>query len=172
MTDSALPPAPRLVLDTNVVLALWVFADPALLLLRQLIDQQKVQLWTRGDALHELADVLARAHFALAPARQSAIFNHYRECSAVLDGALKDSSKLPLVGDPDDQKFLEIARDSAASHLLTRDKLLLRAGRHRLARALFVTERPECFCASVQTAAENGTINVFNHSPNGQEQSS
>ena len=54
---------------------------------------------------------------------------------------------LPLCRDRDDQKFLEIARDSAAVCLLTRDKLLLRLNGQRLLRDRFRIMTPERFQA-------------------------
>jgi len=52
---------------------------------------------------------------------------------------------LPACRDPDDQKFLEIARSAGAAALMTRDKALLRLTRHRLIRTHFAILSPEAF---------------------------
>ena len=45
---------PRLVLDTNTVLALWMFRDPKLEALRGWIESGRCRLFSREDALEEL----------------------------------------------------------------------------------------------------------------------
>ena len=131
------------VLDTNTVMALWVFEDPALRTLRKVIAAGGVRLASRDDALEELRRVLAYSQFALTAARQQALFDGYAGRCTRLSPSTDGGSPLPRCGDPDDQKFLEIGRDAAASHVLTRDKLLLKLGRHRLIRPLFRIVTPE-----------------------------
>ena len=134
----------RLVLDTNTVLALWHYQDPALNALRSAVNTPHVVLLAREDALSELVRVLNYPQFKLTEQAQSALFTHYAErvqlCPPNLNGV-----RLPLCRDPDDQKFLEIARDGAAHALLTRDKLLLKLNRHRTIRAAFSILKPEDF---------------------------
>ena len=108
----------RLLLDTNTVMALWFFEDPGLTDLRSFIDAGAAQLIGRDDALEEL-----RRIESIAP--------------------VEDGDPLPKCRDADDQKFLEIARDGDADWLLTRDKALLRCGRHRLVRDRFAILTPE-----------------------------
>ncbi|MDA0234164.1 MAG: PIN domain-containing protein, partial [Proteobacteria bacterium] len=61
--SSQAPLPPTLVLDTNTVLALWMFRDPALEALRAWIDAGSCRLVSRADALEELRRVLAYAQF-------------------------------------------------------------------------------------------------------------
>lgn len=140
----------RLVLDTNTVLALWHFEDPALVRLRRLIDTGSVELATRADALEELCRVLAYRQFAIDADRQSCILDAYRLRCIRTGDEPATAPMLPLCRDPDDQKFLEIARDAGASRLLSRDKLLLRLNRHRLVRPLFGIVTPESFCQAAE----------------------
>lgn len=145
---------PTLVLDTNTVMALWFFEDPALVVLRRNIEQTQPVLATRADALEELRRVLAYRQFAISAARQSDILARYAQrCVCVRGGGAASATQadtmplpLPDCSDPDDQKFLEIARDAAASHLVTRDKALLRLNRHRLVRPHFAIVTPETLC--------------------------
>lgn len=139
----------RLVLDSNVVLALWLFEDPALQALRDAVEAGRFALLSRDDALTELALVLAYPQFAADAARREAILQRYRNllhCLPVADSALADElAKLPLCADEDDQKFLEIAWQGEAAVLLTRDRQLLKSGRRRIYRERFLSLRPEDF---------------------------
>jgi len=56
---------------------------------------------------------------------------------------------LPTCSDPDDQKFLEIASQTGATHLLTRDRALNKLARRRTIRDRFTISTPECFAASI-----------------------
>lgn len=138
----------RIVLDTNTVMALWLFADPALAHLAAAIGAGAYRLFTRDDALDELRCVLAYRQFGLPPTRQQDIVAAYATRCQRVAPAAPDAPQLPTCRDRDDQKFLEIARDAAAHHLLTRDKILLKLNRHRLIRPLFVIASPEAFVAS------------------------
>jgi predicted nucleic acid-binding protein len=136
-----------LVLDTNTVLALWHFADPSLAPLAAAIANGRFVLASRDDALKELRLVLARPQFGLTPERQAQLIEYYCGYLAAPGSGAANTFELPQCRDRDDQKFLEIARDCGASHLLTRDKLLLKLARHRLLRDHFKILPPERFVA-------------------------
>lgn len=138
-------PRLRLVLDTNTVMALWFFDDPALTPLRQAINDRRFGLVTRADALDELRRVLAYRQFGASGERQAAILTNY--AARIQRHVPPEQPALPLPDcrDRDDQKFLEIARDAGATHLISRDKALLRLNRHRLIRPLFAILTPEAF---------------------------
>ena len=131
------------VLDTNTVMALWVFEDPALLALKMVLNGPQVLLASRADAIEELRRVLAYRQFAVPEARQAEILVQYSARCAGVPLTSDTPLPLPRCRDPDDQKFLEIARDSCASHLVTRDKLLLKLARHRLIRTRYRILTPE-----------------------------
>jgi predicted nucleic acid-binding protein len=141
---------PRLVLDTNTVLALWMFRDPKLDALREWIEAGKCRLYSRGDALEELRRVLAYRQFGLDEAAQVAMHTRYRSRLAPWSPppdaeTERRISTTPRCRDEDDQKFLEIAHTLGATHLLTRDKALLRLNGHRLVREHFRILTPEQF---------------------------
>ncbi len=141
---------PALVLDTNTVLALWMFRDPTLDRLRQWIEAGNCRLYSRADALEELRRVLAYRQFGLDDASQQTIISGYRqrltpcapEANEVATVAI---ARLPRCRDADDQKFLEIAVQWGAKHVLTRDKALLRLARQRTIRERFTILTPERF---------------------------
>jgi len=144
---------PRLVLDTNTVLALWMFRDPKLEALRGWIEAGRCRLYSREDALEELRRVLAYRQFGLDEATQTALQADYRRRLAPwspppLGETEQRISALPRCHDKDDQKFLEIASLSNAETVVTRDKALLRLARHRQIRELFRVLPPEMFYAS------------------------
>lgn len=133
---------PIIVLDTNTVLALWMFRDPGLEPLRQWIEAKACRPVSRADALEELRRVLAYAQFKLDADEQTNLRARYLARLALLP---EDAPRgeLPICRDPDDQKFLEIAAASGAARLITRDKALLRLARHRLVRERFAILTPE-----------------------------
>jgi putative PIN family toxin of toxin-antitoxin system len=133
----------RLVLDTNTVLALWLFADPTLRPLQACIEAGEVALYSRADALEELRRVLDYPQFGLEAGARQALLEAYRQRVTPCPPAAGDATALPLCRDRDDQKFLEIARDAGATHLITRDRLLLKLARHRLVRERFRILTPE-----------------------------
>lgn len=137
-----------IVLDTNTVLALWLFADPTLARLLAAIQARRCTLFARQDALEELRCVLAYRQFELPPTHQLELLESYTRRCALIPAPDADAVKLPLCRDRDDQKFLEIARDAGASYLLTRDKALLKLNRHRLVRPLFIIATPDAFAPS------------------------
>lgn len=141
--DAPLPHGLPVVLDTNVVLSLWMFEDPALVRLRAAVESGLLRPFTREDCLGELSRVLAYTQFAQPPERQAEIAAAYRARCCVIDVVDAPSCELPACLDRDDQKFLEVARDSGAKALLTRDKLVLKLGRRPVICARFAILTPE-----------------------------
>lgn len=145
---------PRLVLDTNTVLALWMFRDPKLDALRVWIEAGNCRLYSRADALEELRRVLAYRQFGLDEVSQQAIIASYRLLVLTPWDRPTDRSTtvaqvlLPRCRDADDQKYLEIAVQLGAAHLLTRDKALLKLARHRTIRDRLTILTPERFIAT------------------------
>ena len=115
----------RVVFDTNVALALEVFADPQLLPLRRHWDRAELTAIADDETLAEFERVLRYPELRLDEAAAAAAGIRYRERCLVVsrDSALE--SVLPKCRDPDDQKFLQLAQRAGAGWLLTRDKALL-----------------------------------------------
>lgn len=140
----------RLVIDTNVCLDLFVFHDPRWITLRQALENGTVQAYTRDDCRTEWLLVLEYPHLPLdadSRAAATACFDrlivHRTEVAPT-----QAVPPLPQCKDPDDQKFLELARDVSADVLITKDKALLKLAR-KLARAgMFAIVPPERWQAS------------------------
>ena len=118
--------APRLVLDTNVLLDFWVFEDARALPIRQSIQQGRVVALRSAATDAELSEVLARPQFGLAPHRQSAVI---LEWQALAQPAAHVFAAPWLCTDPRDQKFLDLAHTARATALITKDKALLKLRR-------------------------------------------
>lgn len=116
---------PALVLDTNIVLDLWVFQDPAAQSLRDGL-QQDSWTWLATAAMRdELERVLDYPHIS----RRLQLLNFRAEdVLARFDAAVTRVDAAPLAGirckDADDQKFIDLAVAHQA-WLLSKDKTVL-----------------------------------------------
>jgi putative PIN family toxin of toxin-antitoxin system len=143
---------PRIVLDTNVCLDLFVFHDPRWSALLAAIESGAVQAVTRADCRMEYLLVLHYPHLPLD--------EHSRATSAVRFDALitvlapaASGVRLPVCSDKDDQKFLELARDAGAATLITKDKALLKLARKTASAGLFEIVLPQAWRLSPLIAA-------------------
>ncbi len=125
----------RRVLDTNIVLDLWVFDEPQAEALRESVERGHTHWLATAAMRDELARVLAYpqivkrlTHRAL-PA--SAVLDHFDRWAQLQP----DAPKAPCVcKDPDDQKFIDLAVCHSAAlhskdhHVLCMRKRLERCG--------------------------------------------
>lgn len=129
-----------LVIDTNVVLDLLVFRDPAAAPLADALAASR-QRWIATDAMRdELARVLGYPHLAARLAREDrcaeSVVASFDAWSLRVDPAPR---AMFVCGDPDDQKFVDLAVAHAAV-LVSKDREVLRMAR-RLARLRVDTVR-------------------------------
>jgi putative PIN family toxin of toxin-antitoxin system len=125
-------PVPRLVLDTNVALDLFVFRDPACERLMDALRRGVVVAVVDEPCRAEWLAVLAYPAFGLAAAAQSeaaATFDRWVAWLPAPALVARPDVKLPRCADPDDQKFLELALAAGAQCLLSKDKALLQLAR-------------------------------------------
>ena len=147
----------RIVLDTNVCLDLFVFRDPRWTRLEAALRSGRLHAVTRGDCRDEWLLVLAYPCFALDTTAQASASTAFDALLACLptpkSGDPISAVLLPRCSDPDDQKFLELARDASAGILITKDKALLKlAGKCRRS-GLFDIMKPESWLATLAPAA-------------------
>jgi putative PIN family toxin of toxin-antitoxin system len=124
--------APRLVLDTNVALDLFVFRDPACAHLMDALRDGTVVAVVDEPCRAEWLAVLEYPAFGLTDAaRGDAVAAFDRWVTLLPEPALVSppAVKLPRCADPDDQKFLELALAAGAQCLLSKDKALLQLAR-------------------------------------------
>ena len=140
------PPIPLLVLDTNVVLDWVAFGDPRVQPIVDAIERGALRAATSDACLQELRRALSYAQVRLNAAAQALAFERYVAHAMVFEipGPV-EAMDLPLCEDPDDQKFLELAWHARASHLVTRDKALLKLARRVAQSGRFVVLAPDAF---------------------------
>ena len=143
-------PLPRLVLDTNAVLDLLLFADPRCEPLRMAIALGTWQPVTNDACRAEWHRVLRYAALALDAARIAGLEAAYDALCEPCIGTRQ--APLPRCRDPDDQKFLELARDAGAQWLVTRDDALLRLTRRTQRDCGFAVVTPD------DPAVRSGTL--------------
>jgi putative PIN family toxin of toxin-antitoxin system len=119
----------RVVLDTNVLLDLWVFEDAGVAGLRAHLAAHRL-VALRGDACdREVEQVIARASFRFAAERQLQALAAWRSTAV----RVADPRPAPLhCRDGSDQKFLDLAFSGGATLLLTKDRALLAVGKRAL----------------------------------------
>lgn len=125
-------PPPRLVLDTNVALDLFVFRDPACNHLLAALQAGHAEAVVDEVCRAEWLAVLTYPALALeASTRREAseAFDRWTRLLPATQLPLREDVKLPRCADPDDQKFLELALASGARWLLSKDKEVLKLAR-------------------------------------------
>ena len=114
----------RLVLDTNVVLDLFHWANTDAVPIMAALEGGQVECLADERTLDELQRVLTYPQLKLTPEMAVDRYNRYtRLVRMVPDG---EAPPLPRCKDRDDQKFLELAARCGAHLLVTKDKALLR----------------------------------------------
>lgn len=140
------PSVPLLVLDTNVVLDWVAFEDARVQPIAAAIERGALRAATSAACLQELRRALGYTQVKLDSAAQARAFARYAAHATVFDiSAPAQARDLPLCDDRDDQKFLELAWHARASHLLTRDKAVLKLARRLRGPGGFAVLAPEAF---------------------------
>ena len=140
----------RLVLDTNVWIDWLVFNDRSVAPLKAAHRDGRVHIVVDEACLQELNAVLAYPEFGLGDTQKA---DHLAEVVRFTirhdDQQPARAVALPRCSDPDDQKFLELARDAQADWLITKDKALLKLGRKTMQVTDFGIRTPvQWACAS------------------------
>jgi uncharacterized protein len=118
------------VLDTNVVLDLLLYSDPAVRAVALALSAGTVRVVTDAACLAELTDVLGRDTLGATSALRAAAQVAYQVMTEPnLITAAGPEAKLPQCRDPTDQKFMDLAFRSGAKLLVTRDRALLELAR-------------------------------------------
>ena len=113
------------VIDTNIVLDLWLFEDPATIPLRAALQSGAISHLATDSMRDELERVLAYPHLVKRMAKSNIqaqdILNRFDEHQL----AAEPAAKAPYTcKDPDDQKFIDLAVAHAVP-LLSKDKAIL-----------------------------------------------
>ena len=133
------------VLDTNVCLDLFVFHDPRWQRLLLALQQGRVSAITKTSCRDEWLAVLHYKQLPVTDDNRPAIIQAFDALITCLDlpPATGNGLILPICTDPDDQQFMELARDAGATHLVSKDKALLKCARRVARLGLFSILTPE-----------------------------
>ena len=152
MTQGLVTPSPSVapapvVIDTNIVLDIWVYQDPATPSLLTALAQGAVQWLATAPMREELLRVLDYPHIAQRRERDGvtaqAVLAHFDRLAQMHPIA----PKAPYIcKDEEDQKFIDLAAAHQAS-LLSKDKQVLRLT-NRLARLGVAVCQKWVFCDS------------------------
>jgi putative PIN family toxin of toxin-antitoxin system len=134
----------RLVIDTNVLLDLFVFHDPRWNGLLDALRSGAIQGVTREDCRQEWLHVLHYPHLPLNEATRQDAVAQFDNLIEIIDATV-NASPLPRCSDRDDQKFLELARDAQAAILVTKDKALLKLARRTAKAGMFRILTPQAW---------------------------
>ena len=127
---------PLLVLDTNIVLDWLYFADPRCAALAQAVESGLVR-WIASPAMRdELAHVLARGVRVQRPGDSAAVWAGWQRWVEMVEPLLHALPPGLRCTDPDDQKFIDLAWQTRASALLSRDSAVLKLARRAAAHGL------------------------------------
>ena len=125
MTSSEVQVAQAWVIDTNIVLDLWLFEDPATIPLRAALQSGAISHLATASMRDELERVLAYPHLVKRMARSNIqvqdILSRFDEYLLAAEPAAKAACTCK---DSDDQKFIDLAVAHAAP-LLSKDKAIL-----------------------------------------------
>ena len=135
----------RLVLDTNVVLDLFHWANHDVAPLMSALEAGEITCLADEQTLAELLRVLNYPQLKLTPEMQTERYARY--CQLVNIVPMGEAPALPKCKDRDDQKFLELTARANADILVSRDKALLKLrGRTKLG---FSILKPKAACETL-----------------------
>ena len=146
MTADHLPP--RIVLDTNVCLDLFVFHEPQSAALHVAMRRGTIEAVTRADCREEWLRVLHYPQLPVTDAARPVIEAAFDALVRCLPDELATAPAdvpLPRCADPDDQKFLELAQASGARWLVSKDNELLKLAPRCARDALFWIGLPQAW---------------------------
>ncbi len=132
------------VLDTNILLDIFVFDDERAANLKQAIVNGSIPVIASQKTLLEFADVISRPLFKLDSAAQASVLNQWRSIAK-----LHDDSSLPPAPwkceDPDDQIFLDLAYQLRPSILISKDNALLHIASRAAQEGILITNDYNAF---------------------------
>lgn len=141
-TPTTAPTTEPVVLDTNVVLDLWLFGDSRADTLRAALDAGQLGWVATERMLSELDHVLQRPFLMtlLQPWGDdpAAALVALRARCCVLQTPAPSTDRVPTCRDPDDQPFIDLAWQLRTRWLFSRDRALLALARRARPRGLVI----------------------------------
>ena len=132
------------VLDTNILLDIFVFNDERAIHLKQAMMNRSIQLISSQTTLLELADVISRPLFNLDEVAQASILAQWQSFAQMHD----DSNLAPApwkCQDPDDQIFLDLAYQLRPTVLISKDHAVLQIASRAASENILITSDYNAF---------------------------
>lgn len=114
----------RFVLDTNVVLDLFHWANTDAVPIMAALESGRIACFADERTLDELQRVLTYPQLKMTPDMMVERYARYSGLIQLVPAG--EAPPLPRCKDRDDQKFLELAARCQANYLVSKDKALLR----------------------------------------------
>ena len=134
----------RLILDTNILLDIFVFQDIKTQDLKQAMNDRQIAVFASQKTIAELADVIARPLFGLEPQQQNEILEQWQSISK-----FQDDASLPQApwtcADADDQIFLDLAFHLKPAILVSKDNELLKLASRAAKENILITANYDSF---------------------------
>ena len=108
----------RIVVDTNVLVSAIIQRSYPYLIINELFSEEEIEVCISDEVMKEFYEVLNRKKFA----RYPDFVSKAETLLAKIEAKAKSFSpkiKLKVIGDLDDNKFLELAAESKAHYLIT-----------------------------------------------------
>ncbi|WP_415836246.1 putative toxin-antitoxin system toxin component, PIN family [Polynucleobacter antarcticus] len=133
-----------IVLDTNILLDIFVFNDASTVDLKVAVLNQAIRAIASPKTLDEFTEVIARPLFQLNGESQAAILAQWRSMAELYNDAQLDMAPW-ICEDADDQIFLDIAFQLRPSILISKDKAILKLASIAAKNEVVITSRYEAF---------------------------
>jgi len=132
------------VLDTNILLDIFVFNDERALHLKKVLFDKTRHFVASQKTIEEFADVISRPLFKLDEEAQAAILAQWQSIAEQRD----DSNVAPApwkCQDPDDQIFLDLAYQFRPTILISKDNAVLQIARRAALEDILITNDYNAF---------------------------
>ena len=132
------------VLDTNILLDIFVFNDERALHLKRALFDKTTHFVASQKTIEEFADVISRPLFKLDEQTQAAILSQWQSIAERRD----DSNVAPApwkCQDPDDQIFLDLAYQFRPTILISKDNAVLQIARKAASEDILITNDYNAF---------------------------
>ena len=127
-----------IILDTNILLDIFVFEDVRADRLRNAVLNRQIKTYSNQTSVEELADVISRPLFALEEGQQVKIMGQWQSLSQSIED-LKLKAAPWKCQDPDDQVFLDLAFTVRPSILISKDNAVLKLATRALKEGVWIT---------------------------------
>ena len=132
------------VLDTNILLDIFVFNDERALQLKKALFDKATQFLASQKTIEEFVDVISRPLFKLDKQTQTAILAQWQSIAEQQDDSNLASAPWQCQ-DPDDQIFLDLAYQLRPTILISKDNALLQIAHRTASENILITSDYNAF---------------------------